>query len=339
MTAHRGRSFRPRMPESTRDRRRTAGTADQAVGSELRKSRSRLAATVVRYALVERMSSIGAMSRCRASSAARDRVLVGRRGGQRGLRLRRAHHRRRNAAERQPDLGDPPLLHARRGRETDFRDRLGAPGADLAIVLDPPAPPRQTHRDDQLIGGEVHLLVAGMEPIVRHQPTATRRCQFDRRVVDEQSRRRIGGRRGIGDVAGNRAPVLIGDAPRVGGGAAEQRKFGAKQLVLLHIREGRQRPDRHRVVRDRDVPQRAQTPHVDELAMRQRPGGELHHQVGAAGERPPGARVLGQDRQHTVERRRGAQRVGREERSHDPCQGRRDKGEAIDRRTASKIFV
>ena len=244
------------MSESTRDRRRTAGTADQAVGSELRKSRSRLAATVVRYAcgradVVDRgdVAMQGVERRA-------DRVRVGRRGGQRGLRLRRAHHRRRDAAERQPDLGDPPLLHARRGRETDFRDRLRAPGADLAIVLDPrrsaaaDAPRRSARR------------ARGPSACSRNgtdRTAPTRRPRVDasssRRVVDEQRRRRVGGRRGIGDVAGDRAAVLVGDAAGVGGGAAEQRKFGAEQLGASARRENVvSAPIVTASSRDRDVP-------------------------------------------------------------------------------------
>ena len=51
--------------------------------------------------------------------------------------------------------------------------------------------------------------------------------------------------------------------------------------------------------------------------MLQRAGRELHHQVGAAGERPPGAGLLGEHRQRRVERRRVAQRVRGQERAHE----------------------
>ena len=43
-------------------------------------------------------------------------------------------------------------------------------------------------------------------------------------------------------------------------------------------------------------------PDADELLMAQRPGRELHHQVGAAGERPPRARLLREQRERLVER-------------------------------------
>ena len=127
-----------------------------------------MTATWRRYAAVERTSSIGRQLGQQGSTGAIEGSLVEHVASQHGFGAERAHHRRGDTAKRQPDVGDPAGLHEGGAGKAHLRNRLGAPRPYLAVVLMPAAPARQPHGRNQLVGREVHLLVAGVKPFVRH---------------------------------------------------------------------------------------------------------------------------------------------------------------------------
>ena len=144
---------------------------------------------------------------------------------------------------------------------------------------------------NELVCREVHLLVAGVEAVVRHAPRSADRDQLELRVVDQQRGRRVRGRRAVRDVAAERAAVLRRDAAGLGRRPRQQRKLRTEDRVREHLRVGRERAERHRAAGHLDAAELRQSPQADVPAAGQRPGFEQHHQIGASGKRPA-ARVL-----------------------------------------------
>ena len=186
------------------------------------KRASRLAATRRRYSAVERMSSIGAISSrsvCCASaidapaaSAASVRVARTTVGADAAKRDR--------AAGRRPTRGDD-----------DLRDRLGRARPDFAEPL-PPANRRDLERDDQLVRAADGLPVAGVERGERHPPRAAGAFQDDDGVGRGEHRQRIARRRGIGDVAADRAAVLNLHAADFARGGRQHRQAPAGRAAI-----------------------------------------------------------------------------------------------------------
>ena len=80
-------------------------------------------------------------------------------------------------------------------------------------------------RDSDLIGIQLGLLVASMEPNIGHAPLAANGSQQQLRFVDHQRGKGIRCGRSIHDIAAQGAAVLVGNAARPGGRADEQRKL------------------------------------------------------------------------------------------------------------------
>src|SRR4029453_13708600 len=70
-------------------------------------------------------------------TSAIDDPLVERAASEHGFGVDCAHYRRGDTAKRQPDVGQPAGLHERGAGKAHLRDRLRAPGSDLAVVLMP----------------------------------------------------------------------------------------------------------------------------------------------------------------------------------------------------------
>ena len=163
-------------------------------------------------------------ARAASVSAARSAVSgVGRAALQRGLRGRGPDRRGRDGPERHADVA--PRAPARRAGAVapgdghhDLADRLGAPRADLAEADLAARRERDADPQDQLVRGERRPAVAGPEVA---RPATVRSPRPLPSTNDASSASRTGsvspGRRGVGDVAAERAAVLdLGRADRRG---------------------------------------------------------------------------------------------------------------------------
>ncbi len=86
-------------------------------------------------------------------------------------------------------------------------------------------------------------------------------------IVNEQGRRRISRRRGVSDVAAERAAILDRQPARLARGLAQHRKFLLQDFVCLHLRVGRQRAERDMFVRHLYAAQFVELPDAEELSM------------------------------------------------------------------------
>ena len=98
---------------------------------------TRFCATRRRYAAVERTSSIGAMSRRMRVARRLDHHQVDAARAQQIFGRAAPHRRRRDRAEGDANVVDDAAAQRRGGGETDLRDRLRPPRADLAVVRRP----------------------------------------------------------------------------------------------------------------------------------------------------------------------------------------------------------
>ena len=255
------------------------------------------AATTRRYSAVERTSSIGC-------------ELAGERlGGAVGDLGRRAAGPRGRPPSRGRGSASPPPTRAPRGRRArpraavavppgeghdDLADRLGAARPDLAEAdlasrrragsgsAGPARPGRAPSCDSavQNVGG-------------RDGPLAARRPSDDDRVRREQDRQRVAGRRGVGDVAAERAAVLdLGRADRRGR-LDERRQVLAAERGAADLRVRRQRAEDERRRRRDAMPRSSSRRHRSSTPVRRLAelAGERDHQVRAAGDRPGGRRL------------------------------------------------
>src|SRR5277367_1906146 len=158
----------------------------------------------------------------------------------------RAQHRRPHAPQRNAHIRDSSRLHPRRRRKTNLRDRLRPPRSHFAKILFPPGMlPRQTNPPDQFPRVQVHFLVLSVKRRVMYPARPGRRNNFNFRVVNDQRRWRIGGRRSIRDVAAQCSAILRRHAPRLSSGAAQQRKFARQNLIPLDFSVSRQSSQCH----------------------------------------------------------------------------------------------
>ena len=214
------------------------------------------AATSRRYSAVERTSSIG-WSSAASVSAARSAVSgVGRpalEGGLGGAGTdRRGGHRperdphvastaRPGSPSRQPSATTTLLIDWAR-RVPTLRKRSSRP-ASSGIRM----------RRSSSSGGQRRLAVGRPELVGRDDPLAARRAEHERRVGRQQDRQRVAGRRGVGDVAAERAAVLdLGRADRRG------RLDQHGEMLATHrrapdVRVRRQRAEAERVAVERDA--------------------------------------------------------------------------------------
>ena len=91
-------------------------------------------------------------------------------------------------------------------------------------------------------------LVAGVKARVRNPARAALGDQLQLGVVDQQRGRRIGGGRGVGDVAAQRAAVLGGDAAGPAGGARPAAETRGADCVPLDLGVRGQRAERDVIV-------------------------------------------------------------------------------------------
>ena len=105
-----------------------------------------------------------------------------------------ANDRWRNAPERDTHVADAAAIEIHGRGKADLGNGLGAPRANLAVDLSPRRmTPRKDDAVDDLIGREVHDLVARMKTLVRNAASASDGHEFELGVVREQRGRRIGG--------------------------------------------------------------------------------------------------------------------------------------------------
>ena len=128
--------------------------------------------------------------------------------------------------------------------------------------------------------------------MVRNPARAACGNDFDFRIVHEQSGRRIGGGRSVGDVAAQRAAILRGNAAGFGCGAAKQRKFAHENFVAANFCVRREGAQLDVIGAGRDAAQFWKVPDVQILSVRQFSRFEQNHQIRAAGEWLPDARIL-----------------------------------------------
>ena len=85
--------------------------------------------------------------------------------------------------------------------------------------------PREAYGPNQFIGGQFRLLVTRVKILVRHAPLATNRDQNKLSLVRQQRGQRIGRRRGVHDIAAERAAILVGNSAGPARSARQQREL------------------------------------------------------------------------------------------------------------------
>src|SRR5579859_5389275 len=179
-----------------------------------------------------------------------------------------AQHRGRYAAERNAEIDDAASIHPGRGREANFGDGLRAASANLAVVLSPASfVARQANGANQLVGTQIELFVAGPETRIRNPSRSSCGDEFQFRAVDKECRRRIGGRRGVGNIAAQRAAILRGDSARFGSRAAEQRKIASQKFVAANFGVGCERAQRYLFGSGLDAAQFRELPNTEKFSM------------------------------------------------------------------------
>ena len=89
---------------------------------------------------------------------------------------------------------------------------MAPPRSDFAQILPMlRESPRKVNREKQFIRGQYVALVAGVELGVGDAAFAPHRNQFNLRIVDQQCRRRVCGRRSIHQIAAEGGAALVGD--------------------------------------------------------------------------------------------------------------------------------
>ncbi len=88
------------------------------------------------------------------------------------------------------------------------------------------------------------------------------------------------------------------------GGPQQQGELRPQQVAALDVGERHERAEGDGIRVGVDAPQLVDPPEADELLLAERAGGQLHHQVGAAGKGTPRARRAGKQIERLVERAR-----------------------------------
>ena len=143
-------------------------------------------------------------------------------------------------------------------------------------------------RSDELVVAPRGLAIAGPEVVRGDCSFAGGAAEHDLRVGCQQHRQRVAGRGRVDDVAADRAAVLdLRRADRCRG-LDQRRQMLLAQVGAPNVRVGGQRSEHQVAVVDGDAAQLVQPPQVeDALGWRSQLAGDLDHQVGAAGDRPP----------------------------------------------------
>ena len=234
--------------------------------------------------------------------------------GPAGWRRRAAIHRRRSnvvdrrdvVEQRLPRLLDQPARERRsalprphdgrrdrRGRRrvvaaTTAITTLRLPGrarADLRNIWRPRR--AESEGDDQLVGPADALAIAGIEGVEGHAPRAGCALQHDHRVGGSEHRQAVARRRGIRDVAAERAAILDLHAADLTRGGREHRQARAHERRSDEIGVRRERADEEDVAARLDGPQRVEPPQVHEPRILQRAEVEGHVDPRS----PPSARL------------------------------------------------
>src|SRR5271154_7156904 len=92
----------------------------------------------------------------------------------------------------------------------------------------------QADGEDQFVGSQDSFFVAGVKGAVGNPAFTARRDEDYVGVASEQNGKGITGGRSVGDVAAERAAILIGDTARPRGGTAEERKFSGDEIVATN---------------------------------------------------------------------------------------------------------
>ncbi len=176
------------------------------------------------------------------------------------------HRRRRHGAQRHPRLLDPAVARQRQpDRHTDYGDCHGLASAHLEERGERAG--RGGGQDDpgeELAGRERGAARTAEEVGQRKPPLpAARRLEAHRGVVDKERGRRIGGGRGVAEVAGERAAVLNGRAADRGACEAERRVVCELRRAVGNQSVGHRRPDCDLTPRRHD-PAQGQAAEVDQ---------------------------------------------------------------------------
>ena len=162
-------------------------------------------------------------------------------------------------------------------------------------------------RDDQLVGAHDGLPVARVERGEGHAALAVHAAEKDRGLGHRQDGQRVAGRRGVGDVAAQRAAVLdlrAADPPR---GLGQDRQPAAHERRRDQLRVRGQGADHERLAAQTDPAEGSQALQIEEPRLAHGPEVQADVEIGAPGERHERALVA----QHP---QRGVERPGLEKR-------------------------
>ena len=167
-------------------------------------------ATLIRYSLVPRLSSIGRQAALTACASRVERGIVDRRADERLRGLGHQQHGRRHRPDRDPRRrADAALVEGEADRDPDHRDvHLGARGEAQIGVAGARGPRRQEQRHHDLVAGERGLAGADRNGLDRHLAHAVRPRDPGDRAGRHQGRHAVGGRRGIAQVAAHGGAAL-----------------------------------------------------------------------------------------------------------------------------------